>query len=204
MIEIIPNWHPLLVHFPIVLTTAALFFVVMGQVAQGKSYATQHIQTGRWLLSGAALFACIAALFGWLASNSVAHDAPSHAAMLEHRNWALTSVMFLLLLALWDGWQMRVGKLRLSVLLPMLVLAWLLVVSTAWHGGELVYRYGLGVMSLPKAEGAGHSHAHGEEHGATADLNATAHAHDEGIKAMSTAPQQAVHEHPADMPPHQD
>ena len=36
------------------------------------------------------------------------------------------------------------------------------LVSTAWHGGEVVYRYGIGVMSLPNVEeGAdGHNHSH--------------------------------------------
>jgi uncharacterized membrane protein len=29
------------------------------------------------------------------------------------------------------------------------ILAWALVASTAWHGAELVYRHGLGVIAVP-------------------------------------------------------
>jgi len=39
--------------------------------------------------------------------------------------------------------RMFVGALLLPVTL---------LVITAWHGGELVYRYGLGVQSLPKTD----------------------------------------------------
>ena len=33
-----------------------------------------------------------------------------------------------------------------------------MLLSTAWRGAELVFRYGLGVMSLPQAEDVGHDH----------------------------------------------
>lgn len=42
----------------------------------------------------------------------------------------------------------------------LLLAAGVLLASTAWHGGELVYRHGLGVMSLPQPEGEGHDHEH--------------------------------------------
>jgi hypothetical protein len=34
-----------------------------------------------------------------------------------------------------------------------------LLLITAWHGAELVFRYGLGVLSLPQAEEVGHHHS---------------------------------------------
>jgi len=36
----------------------------------------------------------------------------------------------------------------------------MLLANTAWHGAENVYRYGLGVMSLPQQESEGHAHNH--------------------------------------------
>jgi len=36
-----------------------------------------------------------------------------------------------------------------------------LLTSTAWLGGEAVYRYGLGVISLPKTDSHDHDHATG-------------------------------------------
>ena len=38
---------------------------------------------------------------------------------------------------------------------------WGMVASTAWHGGELVYRHGLGVLSLPATEHGQLGHEHG-------------------------------------------
>ena len=149
MIEIIPNWHPAFVHFPIAFATAAVAFIAAGTLFRNWSYAAQCLMTGRWMLWGAALFALIAAVFGWFAYNSVEHDKVSHAAMTVHRNWALGALTALLALAAWDVWRGRSGKMPSQGFVVLLVAAWLLVMSTAWHGGELVYRYGLGVMALP-------------------------------------------------------
>lgn len=169
MIEIIPNWHPALVHFPIALTTVALAFIAVGTLFRNGSYAAQCRATGRWMLWGAALFALIAAAFGWFAFNSVGHDEVSHAAMTLHRNWAIWTLAALVALAAWDVWRGGSRKKPSQGFLGLLVAAWLLVASTAWHGAELVYRHGLGVMALPGAhavqdmaphEAGGHEHDH--------------------------------------------
>ena len=58
----------------------------------------------------------------------------------------------------------RQKKALSRVFIVAMVISGTVLMSTAWHGGELVYRYGLGVMSLPKAEGDGHDHSHGGGH----------------------------------------
>ncbi|KAF0201620.1 MAG: hypothetical protein FD173_2117 [Gallionellaceae bacterium] len=169
MIEIIPNWHPALVHFPIAFATAAVIFIAIGSAYKNRSWAVQCLITGRWMLWGAALFAVIAAMFGWFAYNSVEHDEVSHAAMTLHRNWAASTLAVLLALTVWDVWRSRSGKMPSQIFLILLIAAWLLVVSTAWHGAELVYRHGLGVMALPDVHAeqdaaphatVGHEHNH--------------------------------------------
>ena len=169
MIEIIPNFHPVFVHFPIAFATAAVAFIAIGTVFRRRSYAAQCLMMGRWMLWGAALFAVIAAGFGWFAFNSVAHDEVSHAAMMLHRNWALGTLIALLVLAAWDWSRGRSGWTPSPGFLVLLVAVWLLVMSTAWHGGELVYRHGLGVMDLPDVHAGqdmephdtdGHEHVH--------------------------------------------
>lgn len=171
MIGIIPNFHPALVHFPIAFATAAVAFIAAGTLFRNWSYAAQCLLTGRWMLWCAALFALIAAAFGWFAFNSVEHDEVSHAAMTLHRNWALGALAALLALAAWDVWRGRFRKTPSKGFLGLLLAAWLLVASTAWHGAELVYHYGLGVMALPDAHavqdmaphdagGHGHDHTH--------------------------------------------
>ena len=169
MIGIIPNWHPVFVHFPIAFITAALAFTAVGTLFGNGSYAAQSRLTGRWMLWGAALFALIAAAFGWFAFNSVEHDEASHAAMILHRNWALGTLAVLVALAAWDVWRGGSRKTPSPGFLGLLVAAWLLVAGTAWHGTELVYRHGLGVMALPDAhagqdmaphDAGGHEHNH--------------------------------------------
>lgn len=188
MIEIIPNYHPFFVHFPIAYATAALFFFAAGILFGEKSWAAQCLVFARWMLWAATIFAGIAAVFGWFAYNSVDHDEAGHQAMTLHRNWALaTQGVLTLLAAIW-------------IPDPLLV-AWLLVISTAWHGSEVVYRHGLGVMSLPEAEGPGHpdelrpaqneaaSHGDGHDHDAT----------------MTEAPHKKTgHTHAPGTPPHND
>lgn len=209
MIEIIPNWHPVFVHFPIAFATAAVFFVAIGKLFNAKPWAKQCLIFGRWMLWAAAIFACIAAVFGWFAYNSVEHDESGHLAMTLHRNWALMALSALVVLAVIDLWPKRSTALPSYGFLALLIAAWLLVVNAAWHGGELVFRHGLGVMSMPKLEG--HTHEHGEvhgdmhEHGEDTLLDDVhAHSHDDIANGAGTPPKKAGHTHPPGTSPHKD
>lgn len=158
--EIIPNWHPFLVHFTIALyvISAVLFalaYFVVKNIWQEKFTAAAYINL--WL---GALITALTVAAGIDAYNTVAHDGPSHLAMTDHKNWALATAAFLWLVAIWSVFNYRAGKsLGLAFVIAMLIGAGLLGI-TGFKGGEIVYRYGLGVMSLPKVEGEGHSHSH--------------------------------------------
>ena len=78
--------------------------------------------------------------------------------MTDHRNWALATISLFLILAIWSMLWIRRNKSLGVLFIAGMVLAGGVLASTAWRGGEAVYRYGLGVMSLPKAEGEGHAH----------------------------------------------
>lgn len=154
MIEIIPNVHPLAVHFPIALSAAALFFQLGARLFAPRPWAQQWAVAGHWILWLAALSAVVAAFFGWRAFNSVEHDEAGHLAMLAHRAWALPSTAALALLAGWDAWRQpaeRVNPWWFVVLLAGAVAA---LGATTWHGAELVYRHGLGVIQPPAPRGA--------------------------------------------------
>lgn len=160
MFEIIPNWHPIFVHFTVALLSLAVGLVVVTPFV--KSPLKEQWQTvARWTLWFGAGITIVTGLTGWYAFNTVAHDTPSHAAMTIHRNWAIATITLFLLLAAWSVLWARTSKKLGTVFVVCMVVAGALLASTAWRGGEVVYRYGLGVMSLPKAEGEGHDHAHG-------------------------------------------
>ncbi len=164
MIEIIPNWHPVFVHFTIALLSMAVVFHLLKAIlpANNEYQAALSILAKSNLLIGTG-FAIITAIAGWFAYNSVAHDAPSHLAMTEHRNWALLTLGIFIVLALWSLLQKH--KVPSIFLLTMLTAGGLLA-TTGWLGAEAVYRYGLGVKSIPTSSGEGHAHQHeeGENH----------------------------------------
>ncbi len=182
MPEIIPNLHPLLVHFPVALVSVSAFFHVAAIVMRSKSACVTHCKvlahTTLWL---GALTALPTAAFGWQAFNSVNHDEAGHAAMLVHRAWALITLAVLVVLAGWDAWRSKVDTPPVWWFVGAVIGAWGMVATTAWHGGELVYRHGLGVMALPAAE-------LGEAHGPMPDGEEPRHAN-------ATPSEAAPHEH---------
>jgi uncharacterized membrane protein len=166
--QIIPNFHPIVVHFPIALTIIAFVLSIAAYVRRSHPISAQLAAAGHFTLWLAALGAAAAVLFGWLAFNSIAnHDDAGHAAMLLHRAWAIPTAIGLVLLAAWDAWKHRINEL-LSI--PMLFLLFLLsqaIAVTGWLGGEVVYRHGIGVLSIPSSSGAGHGHNESAEVTAT-------------------------------------
>lgn len=166
--QIIPNFHPIVVHFPIALTVIAFLLSIAAYVRRSHPVSAQLAAAGHFTLWLAALGAAAAVLFGWLAFNSISnHDDAGHAAMLLHRAWAIPTAIGLILLASWDAWKYRINEL---ISVPMLFLLFLLsqaIAVTAWLGGEVVYRYGIGVLSIPSSASAGHGQHKGADATAT-------------------------------------
>lgn len=158
MFEIIPNWHPMFVHFPIALLSVATGFYVLTAFMKPSELRQQFAIVARWSLWLGAGFAIVTAILGLIAYNSVkGHDIPSHAAMVEHRNWAIATLSIFLPLAAWSLWRDRTRPRVSPIFVVLMVIGFGVLASTAWHGGEVVFRYGVGVKSLPKTDG----HAHG-------------------------------------------
>ena len=184
MPEIVPNLHPLFVHFPIALISVSALFHLEAATLRGKACSTHCAIIAHTTLWLGALAALPTAFFGWQAFSSVNHDEVSHAAMLIHRTWALGTLVVLTTLAGWDAWRNKVDSSPAWWFTVTVIGAWSMIATTAWHGGELVYRHGLGVMSLPIAE-AGHEH--GRDHGAMTGSDDHTNA--------EVMPQDQVHEH---------
>ena len=161
MVEIIPNFHPVVVHFPIALTMVAFALALLSNLLKSHRLVDYWTAASHLALWAAALSGLMAVVFGWLAYNSVNHDDAGHAAMGIHRVWAVSTAGLLLALALWD-----IKKHLLTTILPLYFVVLLGAASasvgaTAWLGGEVVFRHGIGVLSLPESEGEEVGHDHG-------------------------------------------
>lgn len=228
MIEIIPNWHPVFVHFTVALLIVAAAIHLLSHFLSNGKLADQLALVARWNLWLGVGFTLLTVAAGWYAYNTVSHDAPSHIAMAEHRSWAMVTFALFLGVTGWEYYLSRRGKGKSWLFTVLLVIAAGLLLSTAWHGAELVYRHGLGVMSLPKSEGPGHPHEHGAGHGempvqgeGAPHEDGYAHSHDSAANGehthdaesdgqtlatggTSTAPKKAGHTHVPGTPPHKD
>lgn len=174
MIEIIPNWHPIFVHFTIgLLGVSALLYMT------GMMLKREHLLlVARWNLWIGAFVTVGTVLAGWYAYNTVNHDGPSHTAMIDHRNWAITTAITFILLALWAFFKQRGAKTVSPVFVTLIVIAAGMLAVTGYKGGEVVYRHGLGVMRMPEVNGdGGHTSHHHESH------DHSAHHQDEEAKS---------------------
>ncbi|OQW68708.1 MAG: hypothetical protein BVN34_08520 [Proteobacteria bacterium ST_bin12] len=175
--QIIPNFHPIVVHFPIALTIVSFLLSFAAYVRRNHPDSSQLAAAGHFTLWLAAIGAATAVLFGWLAFNSITnHDDAGHAAMLLHRSWAIPTAVGLILLASWDALKYRVNEL---ISVPMLLLLFLLsqaIAITGWLGGEVVYRHGVGVLSIPSSSNSGHVHNEGVVESAMPNQTASEHA----------------------------
>ena len=145
---------------------SSVFFVLL-KLVNNTSIKEQLKTLAYWNLWLGTGFSIITAIAGWFAYNSVVHDTPSHEAMTDHRNWAIVTLLVFIGISLWSVKQYKSIKETGLVFTFVMVMALVLLMSTGWRGSEAVYRYGLGVMSLPQSEGEGHAHEHPSDNSET-------------------------------------
>ncbi len=167
MIEIVPNWHPIFVHFTVGLLSVAAFLHVAALLTSKPELRSQLQITGRWNLWIGVLISNVTVLAGWFAYNSVNHDTASHLVMTQHRNIALLTMGLFVLMAIWSWFGYRKGLVISWFFTILLLVATSVLAVTAWYGGEIVYRHGLGVMSLPEPDKHGHAAGEAHDHGTT-------------------------------------
>ncbi|PKL33318.1 MAG: hypothetical protein CVV45_08255 [Spirochaetae bacterium HGW-Spirochaetae-10] len=173
-IEIIPNYHPIFVHFTIGLLSAAALLYLAGSIFKKENL----LIAARWNLWIGTIATVGTIISGLDAYNTVSHDAASHAAMTDHRNWALSAAGAFSLLALLALWKQRGAKTISSLFVAAIILATGLLTVSGYKGGEVVYRHGTGVLRMPAIHGEdGHdNHNHEEE----SSEPRTKHDHDHG------------------------
>lgn len=173
MLQSLPNWHPVFVHFTVALLLVAVLLYIVAHFSPPGPFGRTVRLAARVNLALGVLFTVGTLLSGWYAYNTVPHDAASHEVMTLHRNWALIASAAFGLLVVWAVryWLRNRREGRAFVLAAAIAAVPLLV--TGHYGGELVYGHGVGVQSLPDTDGHVHKHEHEHEdnHGHNDDHN---------------------------------
>ncbi|PAU80898.1 hypothetical protein CK501_04835 [Halovibrio salipaludis] len=149
MIEIVPNWHPIWVHFPIALLSLATVLFLAGRFAP-EPFGPSLTSAARWNLVIGVVLLVPTLLTGYWAYSSVAHDGAGHEAMQRHKlaAWVTAGWFVIGALIAWLDRQRSAGGSAL--LLLVLIGGAVSVAATGYLGAENVYRHGLGVQRLPE------------------------------------------------------
>lgn len=173
MPEILPNWHPIFVHFSIaLLSIATLLFVAAALCSKCKATLQKAAHVNLWLGAAISIGTVAAGLY---AADNVAHDGVTHPLMMDHRNWALGTVALFIALAVWSALRYRKNMPVSAAFVTLMVIATGILATTGYKGGELVYRYGTGVLALPQTASQAHDHNNHEESAAPAHSSAHQH-----------------------------
>jgi uncharacterized membrane protein len=162
----LPRLHAALNDFPAALLVAAVIFEILFLVTKRDSLRI----AGYWMLMAGVIGAGLAVLSGLGAEDKIAHGEAVHEIMEEHEELAFITTGVFAVVAIWRLWRERVmsrGE-RMAALLLALVGSGFLV-STAQHGGEMVFDHAAGTKTPAleaelKSRALGHQHEEDEDH----------------------------------------
>ncbi|HLZ34571.1 MAG TPA: DUF2231 domain-containing protein [Nitrospira sp.] len=139
--------HPMLVHFPIALLSASVFFDLLAQRWRPEECRTAGLYTLVLGLAGA----LVSVVSGAMAEEAVEHSGVPKRVLEIHETlgfatfWLFTG-LFGLRVTAWFGWTKE--RRLVSLALGLTGVAVLLVAS--YYGGSLVYEFGAGVLNRPQ------------------------------------------------------
>ena len=141
-----PNIHPLIVHFPIALLTISVLLEMIGRVRKQADLS----RAGWWTQLAGTIGLIAAVLTGLVAKDGLRLASGGGAYLDTHQELAFFNSVLFTVLLLW-----RVAS---RTRLPSSNQAWYFIIFVAgvaslwiaaWVGGELVYRFGTGVLPQP-------------------------------------------------------
>jgi uncharacterized membrane protein len=142
-----PNFHPLVIHFPIVLVmTAAVVDLV--DVAFERSPWLRAATTTLYITSAVSLI--VAYLTGTQAGSTVLVPGMAYPVLTAHRQWALVTMTYCIVVAalrliVLRGNSAR-SRRRRVMLLGIGLVSVVLIQQTAERGARLVYEFGTGIV----------------------------------------------------------
>jgi uncharacterized membrane protein len=155
MIDLV-HIHPMLVHFPIVLFLVAIAVQLLTLVRGGDLSARACLPSiGLVALALGAMAALAAAVFGDIALDRAVELGFPQGPLETHQELGLTTTVLLVALAVVQGlaWWRKISlkAARGWVLALVGVVGCLILLLTAYHGGNLVYKIGVNVDAVKPA-----------------------------------------------------
>lgn len=145
--KLLPGWHPIVVHFPLALVVTATLFLFAARLLRRESYVATLATVGTWNLCLGA-FAALTALATGLAATIGLHvGVAAHQAISLHVKWAIFTTLALVLLAVWRGAGSAQESRPSWIFMLVLLAATAALIVTGYHGGQNVYRHGIGVIT---------------------------------------------------------
>lgn len=143
--QILPGWHPIIVHFPLALIVTATASLSLAKLLRGDRLAASLANLGTWNLCLGAVSVFLALGTGLAASIGLHVDVAAHQAISAHVKSAVVTTMLVLLVAVWRGAGSHADARPTWGFLLLLWLATAALTVTGYRGGQNVYRYGVGV-----------------------------------------------------------
>ena len=140
-----PNIHPILVHFPIALLTTSLLFDLVGALMKRDDVT----RTAWWCQIAGSLGVLGTVFSGLLAEMTIMIPAAARESFETHKEVAFLVATIFAVLLLWRiSSRTRIPHTYRFIFWGLYILGVVLIWIGAWHGGEMVYRFGMGVHTL--------------------------------------------------------
>jgi uncharacterized membrane protein len=143
----VPAWHPLVVHFPLALVVTATLLLSGARLLRPERLASTLATVGTWNLCLGTASALCALATGLAALIDLQVGPAARLAISLHVRWAMFSTLVLVLLSVWRGAGVAQESRPSWLFMALLLGATAALIVTGYHGGENVYRYGIGVHS---------------------------------------------------------
>ncbi len=137
-----PNFHPLFVHFPVALLLLSLILEAIALLRKSSELS----RAAWWNQIGGTAGLALTVASGLLAENTVSIAEDAKGLFERHEQLAFLSAAIFALLLLWRiAARGNLPRQSTAAYVVLLVVGVACVLTGAWCGGEMVFRYGVGV-----------------------------------------------------------
>jgi uncharacterized membrane protein len=150
--DLVPGWHPMIVHFPLALIVTAAFALTAARWAPRESTAATLATVGTWNLCLGAVAVFVALGTGLAAVVDLHVDAAARRAISLHVQSAVLLAVLVTLVAVWRGAGTDAHSRPTWIFLMVLWAATGAAVVTGYRGGQNVFRHGIGVVATGDAK----------------------------------------------------